>query len=305
MSSDRVHIDICIATYKRPHLLAELLESLICQRVASDISLSIVIVDNDAAGSAQAVVESFQKKLLLPIIYDIEPVQNIALTRNRTVSYAHGDFIAFIDDDERADVEWIQTLYENLLFYDAAAVFGPVVPILPDSAPDWVNRGHFFDGPRFKAGTSIATGRTGNAMVRAEYAKRFTPVFNPEFGQTGGEDVNFFDKIISLGGKLVWCDSAIVYETVHADRLNVVYLAKRAFRGGQTYASMMLKRYGILKKIAWFFYRVGLLIIAAIAFLVAWPFRRHWGVKALQKVCSNLGQLSTLTPYRYRGYVPK
>ena len=49
----KVHITVCICTYKRPIMLDNLLSRLSIQRTEDSFSYDIVIVDNDNIGSAK------------------------------------------------------------------------------------------------------------------------------------------------------------------------------------------------------------------------------------------------------------
>src|SRR5690242_5495960 len=111
-----MNISLCIATYRRTERLSALLDDLVKQhRLPNEIT----VVDNDAAGSARAVVERRRTSgAPFPIHYDIQPVKNISLTRNRTVELASGDWIAFIDDDERAPVTWLKRLAQTVIEFN-------------------------------------------------------------------------------------------------------------------------------------------------------------------------------------------
>src|SRR5258706_10414586 len=99
---------VCIATYRRQQRLDALLRDLCKQTHAPH---EIVVVDNDPEGSAQAVVKRHSAaNPRLPFRYDIQPVKNIALTRNRTVELATGDWLAFVDDDECAPLQWLEQM---------------------------------------------------------------------------------------------------------------------------------------------------------------------------------------------------
>ena len=119
-----MNISLCIATYRRADRLQILLDDLVCQRRPPN---EVVVVDNDATGSARSVVERRRELgTPFPIHYDIQPVKNISLTRNRTVELASGDWIAFIDDDERAPAAWLAQLNDAANRYNADGVLGPV-----------------------------------------------------------------------------------------------------------------------------------------------------------------------------------
>ena len=53
------HIAVCICTYRRPACLERLLDALATQETENLFTYSIVIADNDAARSAESIVEKF------------------------------------------------------------------------------------------------------------------------------------------------------------------------------------------------------------------------------------------------------
>src|SRR5262249_40182930 len=154
----------CIATYQRRESLAAVLEDLLHQEAMPH---QVVVVDNDASGSARTIVDRY--RAFVPpfrVDYDIQPRRNIALTRNRTVALAVGDWLACVDDDERAPSTWLRQLLEAAARYQADAVLGPVEPEVPEWAPGWIRRGRFYDFPRLRTGTQVPLNRMrlGNAL---------------------------------------------------------------------------------------------------------------------------------------------
>src|SRR5882672_11352042 len=103
-------------------LLKKLLSGLQNQRTDSLFSYSVVVADNDPAKSAQELVEEFTKISPVQITYCIEIEQNIALARNKALANAQGDFIAFIDDDECPEVEWLWNLLKTCFDYGVDGV---------------------------------------------------------------------------------------------------------------------------------------------------------------------------------------
>src|SRR5215813_6618174 len=76
-------ISVCIATFRRLDRLEALLLDLTRQRL---LPQEVIVVDNEQAGSAGAVVDRI-RRLNPPFAlrYAVQPVKNISLTRNRTV----------------------------------------------------------------------------------------------------------------------------------------------------------------------------------------------------------------------------
>jgi succinoglycan biosynthesis protein ExoM len=301
-----MNISLCIATYRRPERLGALLDDLVKQQ---QLPNEVVVVDNDAAGSARAVVER-RRELGAPfaVHYDIQPVKNISLTRNRTVELASGDWIAFIDDDERAPAAWLKQLAETIIRCNADGVLGPVEPIVPADAPAWIRHGSFYDWARMKSGAVIPLNklRFGNVLLRGALLRDTPTPFDPNYGLTGGEDGDMLGRLVQQGARIVWCDEAIVHEPVEAARLSLRWLLLRALRGGQDFARHKLTgRFGHLTSAgrARLFLRALLQsAMAAGLALLSWPRGRHRVVYWLLKVSANLGKMSIFLGWHYREY---
>src|SRR5262245_12903674 len=141
--ADRPHITVCICTFKRPRLLARLLDELRRQVTGDAFTYSIVVVENDPARSAQPVAEAFIAAGGIPLVFAIENQPNIARARNRAVAEARGEFIAFIDDDEYPVPEWLARLLAAAAAYQSDGVLAPVKPYFEHQPPRWLVQGGF------------------------------------------------------------------------------------------------------------------------------------------------------------------
>ena len=215
-------------------MLAKALKDVISQVTASKFFYEVVVVDNDSRRSAEDTVRRFQSTNELKIIYDCEPEQNIALARNRAIQNATGNFIAFMDDDEYPVKDWLARLYHTMKEYNADGALGPVIHSFHPGAPQWLKKGNIFDRRRSRTGTRLTTRdtRTGNVLLSWDILPKGKPCFNPAFGRTGGEDVDFFREQISSGRVFVWCDEAEVYETVPPERWRISFHVKKYLRIG-------------------------------------------------------------------------
>jgi succinoglycan biosynthesis protein ExoM len=299
-------VSLCIATYCRPERLAAVLDDLTRQTRPPD---EIVVVDNDPAGSARVVVEQrLIDRAPFPIHYAVQPQKNISLTRNKTVELAGGDWLGFIDDDERAPPAWLAQLMDAAVRFGADGVLGPVDPIVPSSAPLWIRRGHFYDFPRMATGTVIPPNRLrfGNVLVKGSWLRGGDAPFDPALGLTGGEDGDLLSRLVQRGARLVWCDEAIVSEPVESSRLSLHWLLRRALSGGQDFARHALAgRYGAMSTVkrAQFFLRALVQALAAAGLtLIVWPLGRHHAARWLTTLSANVGKLSVFWGWRYREY---
>lgn len=228
------HIDVCVCTFRRPVLLRRLLNELTVQRTDGLFDFSIIIADNDQGRSAENVVAECRTRSAVPISYCVEPAQNIAMARNKALAQAAGDFIAFIDDDEFPIKEWLLLLFKTCIERRVDGVLGPVEPHFDQKPPDWVIRGRFCNRPRHETGFTIpwTEGRTGNVLFRREILAGIGEPFRAEFG-SGGEDRNFFMRLIEGGRVFIWCDEAVAYEVVPAVRWRRSFMLKRALLRGK------------------------------------------------------------------------
>ena len=227
------HVTVCVCTYKRPQLLARLLTALAAQET-NGFTWSIVVADNDHLESGQPVVTEFAAAAGAAVRYCVEPRRNIALARNRAVQNAVGDFIAIIDDDEEPAPDWLLRLIEAIERFGADGILGPVLPRFSTAPPDWLLRGRFFDRPSPPTGTWLRwkETRTGNVLLRSGMFAEPHNRFRAEYG-SGGEDVDFFRRMMANGMRFAWCAEARVYEHVPADRCTRAYVLKRALRHGR------------------------------------------------------------------------
>lgn len=179
------NVDVCIATFRRPDDLGILLNSLEAQ-ILHNICMRIIIIDNDAAGSAAALVKEKSAISKWPVSYAIEPVQGISYARNRALDIATGDYIAFLDDDEYVNPDWLQNLYDALKFYQADIVAGSLVKLLPDTAPSWIKLNPIYLPHNRPSGTQLKYCATGNVLFAVAALDNPPLRFDTTFALTGG-----------------------------------------------------------------------------------------------------------------------
>ncbi len=267
------HISVCICTYKRPARLLSLLNQLKHQRGRGTVfTFSIVVVDNDEDESARNAVLAFSNEPSVGICYHVEARRNIALARNKALENAAGDYLAFLDDDEVASDSWLQTLLLACTQYSASGVLGPVLPRFEEPPKAWVVKGRFWERPRYPTGTILRweQTRTGNALLRRMVLAHLEkPWFRPQFA-CGGEDDDFFRRLIAKGEIFVWCDQAVTYEIICPNRCRRRYLVRRAIQRGQN-QRFSLSSWSLAKS-----------LLACVYYAVVAPFAifRHEGLMA-------------------------
>jgi len=276
-------------------MLSFLLDKLQNQNTENLFTYSAVVIDNDSNQSAKDIVLHWQEKSAIQIDYFCEPKQNIALARNKAVAKAKGDFIAFIDDDEFPERSWLINLLKTRKKYNAAGVLGPVVPHFEVEPPQWIIKSRICERPRYLTGTIFKNSkktRTGNVLLSKELFADQKEPFNPEFGLTGGEDVDFFSCMIEKGSIFVWCNEACVYEVVLPDRLEKKFEIKRALlRGAVSASKFSLFSLDTFKSIC-------ALIVYTTALPFLYLFGEHLFMKYLIKDCDHFGKIAAMLGYK-------
>lgn len=233
-------------------------------------------------------MEEWRNRSFIRIVYTGEAEQNISLSRNKALMNACGDYIAFIDDDEFPEPDWLLNLYETCQRFSVDGVLGPVLPYYEGTPPDWLVKSDLCIRSSFPTGTCLNNSkymRTGNVLFCSKIIKDLEMPFDPRLGRTGGEDADFFDRMLKTGRSFVWCNEARVYEEVPVERQTLSYYLRRSFIRGVTQADKEdLLSYGTIKS-----------IIAVILYTIAFPFLLatgyHLFIKYLVKCCDHLAKL--------------
>lgn len=286
MGDTKVHISVCVCTFKRPDLLQRLLDALRKQRTDGLFTYSVVVTDNDRTESARATVEAFAANSGIEAKYGMEPTPNIALARNLVVRNARGEYLAFIDDDEFPNDDWLLVMLKACQSYNVAGVLAPVLPHFETTPPAWLVRAGFYDRLRHETGfiMSWQESRTGNVLIRRNILDGIDQVFTPAFG-AGGEDQDFFRRMNAAGHKFIWCDEAPAYETVPPHRWTRSFLLRRALLRGKTTFRHPKNRWKNVAKS----------LVATPLYLIALPFLllagHHHFMKCLVRLCDHGGRL--------------
>ncbi|KAK0360792.1 hypothetical protein LTR94_025900, partial [Friedmanniomyces endolithicus] len=226
-------IDVCICTFKRASLSTTLAS--IARQQGHFGKVRVILADNDDTPSALPIVNEARGNGQV-ITYVHAPARNISIARNACLDAASAPLIAWIDDDEIADPDWLSQLVEALGNHDAA--FGRVIADYPSQAPDWIIAADLHSTLPVQTTDGVVTGYTSNAIVRlaAVGEERFAE----ELGRSGGEDTDFFARLYRNGSRYAAAPLAVVREPTADSRLSLRWLSQRSFRSGQTHARAYL-----------------------------------------------------------------
>ncbi|MCA8064096.1 glycosyltransferase family 2 protein [Burkholderia sp. AU38729] len=204
-------VSVVVPTYRRPDLLERCLDAL-CVQVFDPTAYEIIVVDDDAAGSARPVVERCRARVTdVPAIrYMTAPAtQGPAGARNVGWRSACGALIAFTDDDTIPDPAWLRHGTAALLAEpSASAAAGRIdVPLRP----------HPTDYERDAAGLTHAEFATANCFVRRVALERVGG-FDERFTRAWREDADLMFALREHAGPIVDADAACIVHPVRPAR---------------------------------------------------------------------------------------
>jgi succinoglycan biosynthesis protein ExoM len=239
-------VAICITTFRRPDGLKRLLQSIdqLTFTRGAPPGITVIVVDNDAAGPLEASHPDLRSWTRWPLDYRVEPRRGVSHARNAALRAAGKDvdFIAFVDDDEWVSAVWLEALLEMQRRVNCTVVQGPVLPVFENEPLPWMALGRFYEVGPFENGKPIAYGATGNCLIRKEAIDALGLTFDMRFNLSGGEDLEFFDRLSRAGHTIVAASEAIAYEWVPAARMRFGWVMRRGFRTGHSLGLISIAR---------------------------------------------------------------
>lgn len=230
---------VAVLTFRRPATLNTSLPLILsqvreCEMKLAHSSISVLVVDNDPGASARATVMSMSDGTLR-YAHELQP--GISAARNRALNEcAAADILVFIDDDERPNPLWLDTLLTTWLNTSATAVMGRVISEFEIPLDAWVAAGDFFWRKSMETGTSIPIAAAGNLLLDLNQVRRLGLSFESKLGLSGGEDTLFSHHLTQRGGKIIWCDESVATDFVPVARTTRRWVLTRAWSHGNTAA---------------------------------------------------------------------
>jgi glycosyltransferase involved in cell wall biosynthesis len=292
-------VNIGIITYNRHQGLLKLLNSLNTLVLDADFIINnIVIVDNSIDFNTLTI-----KKEILEtqhsIILEHEKKPGIPFARNKVVQLSKEvDFIAFIDDDEVADSNWLLKLCETQKTFQCEVVQGPVIPRFEHRPKRW----HIYYRKQRKTGDKLLSMATGCTLISMKVLNQFQEPFNTKLALTGGTDSLLGREIVRGGHDIRWCDEAIVYEYIPKSRTTTKWIVQRSFRGGNNYSiqlKILHKGFFILSKRA-IVCLIHLFTGIMSLLLLLFPIKERFF--PIKKIFEGIGGLIGLFNFKYEEY---
>ncbi len=109
-------ISVIIPAYNAEKYIEACVKSILKQTYPN---LQVIVVNDDSTDKTSAICHRLAKKDDRLLVVDSPKNNGISDTRNIGISYAEGEYIAFVDSDDTVDPRYVEILYRNLLAFDA------------------------------------------------------------------------------------------------------------------------------------------------------------------------------------------
>jgi glycosyltransferase involved in cell wall biosynthesis len=119
-------VSLIIGTRDRCQKLARCLQSV--QRIAFERPWELIIVDNGSTDSTSAIVQKFVCAVSVPVRYLFEPKPGLGNAHNAGVQIAHGEILAFTDDDCYPEPDFLRCVWSVFADRSVGYIGGRILP---------------------------------------------------------------------------------------------------------------------------------------------------------------------------------
>src|SRR3990172_1518395 len=237
MDRDKVKISVVVCTYNRSGLLKDVVRSLQEQDFEGDSE--IIIVDNNSTDNTKNVVEELSTTSPIPIRYFFENKQGLSHARNRGIDEAHGEIVAFIDDDAVAERQWLSSLISAYDDPRVACVGGQIKLLWLSERPEWLvpsmetSLGRLDYGDTIKELKYPQTPFGGNISFRKNIFDRVKK-FSTDLGRDAktllsNEELELCARLVEEGWIIKYVPNAVIHHKVAPERLEKLWFIHRYY----------------------------------------------------------------------------
>jgi GT2 family glycosyltransferase len=265
-------ITVVLCTYNRAEMLRNALRSVTLQETDDEFSYEIVVVDNGSTEPTRAVVAEIAVSSVVAVSYVREEAEGIPQARNRGVREARGIWVAFFDDDQVAEPNWLKELLSAASVTKAKLVGGSIqlqlstggTLVLGPLCRSLLGE-HAYDGTaRVYQGKRIPS--SGNMLIAREVFNSIGP-FDTSMVM-GGCDTDFVRRARASGIVVSISPAAIVHHVIPSFRVTSSYLRWTSMRKGCHLAYLDCKNFGRASTFSSSVSRIGQAILVNLPLLI-------------------------------------
>jgi glucosyl-dolichyl phosphate glucuronosyltransferase len=233
-------VSVIICTYNREHWIGDAVQSLLDLRTDGVIDYEIIVVDNASTDNTPEVIAELAANANRPLRCVREMRQGPSAARNRGIAEAEGEWLAFIDDDELADPDWLLELLAMTAKKGVRVSGGAVQLISSDDNSQPLSpmlERVLAQGGRRRNECLFTPKHALNSGNQMLHRSVFEEIGGYEESWTeGGEDTELFTRLTAAGIEAWYTPNAIVQHLVPAYRTSAGYIQWLSLRQGWSLA---------------------------------------------------------------------
>ncbi len=227
MPEQLLSFSIIIPTYNRPLQLENCFKAIAKLDYHKEF-LEIIVVKDGGEADIKRVVNLYNKVLSIKLLQQTNTT-GPAAARQRGVEAAHGDYLAFIDDDCLPANDWLRVMARYIINYPDCIIGGKTVNLLKENLFSTTSQlivdivyNHYNANP--KEANFFAT---NNMVVPAKQFRKLGG-FNSSFKTS--EDRELCNRWLHNGWQMIFAKEATMY---HAHHLSIRSFCKQHFNYGR------------------------------------------------------------------------
>lgn len=237
-------VSVIICTYNRSHYLKKCITSFLRQNCELK-DFEILIIDNNSTDQTVQTFKELATTSQHQLYYFKEENQGLSHARNRGIKEARGKFIAFVDDDAEAEVDYIKNMITIITQHQLVQVFGgKTIPSFESSPPKWLSTYLMPLYAQLNLGNSFKKMKKGQFPVGANmvFKKDILPnnePFDTDLGRNGeslesGEEKHLFNELRKNNIIPYYAPNCQVKHLIPEKRLSLDYIKKQALGTGKS-----------------------------------------------------------------------
>ncbi len=240
--TESVTYTVALCTHNHADRLARTLAELPAI-LPPEAAWELLIVDNASTDATAELIEQHAWPSGWCVRTVMEERLGIAHARNRAIREARGVFLIFMDDDETPDPEWLRAFERAIHDFAPDAFGGRICVLFEDQRPawltdellgflgqlDWGLEAKLLDSPD----TPLLTGNFGfRRAICNEIGSFDTTLGRRGTANFGGEDIDFYRRVVASGYRAWWVPEAIIHHRIQAAKLRRGYFLDLHYRAG-------------------------------------------------------------------------
>lgn len=238
-----IDISVIIPVYNDSAGLKDTLNSLVIQDFPRE-NYEIIVADNGSADNTLDVAKEYADKYPQLIKYVVEEkIQSSYAARNKGLSIASGDVIAFVDNECITDEKWLKT---GMSYFASgvATVAGQIKFTYKNENP---NFWEYYDSARKLNQKSyvmnVGFGATANLFVRKKIFNRYG-LFRDDL--ISGGDYEFGQRITKRNEKIVYGKNAVVFHKARSNFKSILTKSHRVATGQKDLKKLNLLEHRVI-----------------------------------------------------------